>query len=88
MDRVWQASEARAKLPEVMAGALSGAPQVIRKRSGEEVVMVSRADYERMKPTLKRYLLGSSGAATDDDKDLQEALRRVRATGPAGLVPR
>jgi prevent-host-death family protein len=81
-ERVWQASEARAKLPEVMSGALSGSPQIIRGRGGEEVVVVSRADYERMKPTLKDYLLRSPGAAgVDDDDMLEAALRRVRGIG-------
>jgi prevent-host-death family protein len=86
-ERVWQASEARANLPKVMSGALSGLPQVIRKRTGEEVVMVSRADYEQMKPTLKEYLLRSAGAAGDDEA-LDAALRRVLATGAAGFFPR
>jgi prevent-host-death family protein len=87
--RIWQASDARAKLPEVMEGALAGEPQVIRKRGGEEVVMLSRADYERMKPSLKDYLLRSAGTAgKDDDASLAKALTKVRATGSLGLAPR
>lgn len=88
-ERISGASEARANLPELVSGALEGAPQVIRKRTGEEVVVVSRADYERMKPTLKDYLLRSAGAAgSDDDDALQEALRRVRSSGAEGMAPR
>jgi prevent-host-death family protein len=72
-----------------MEAALGGKPQVIRKRTGEEVVVVSRADYERMKPTLKEYLLRSAGAAgEDDDESFEAALRQVRATGAAGFAPR
>jgi prevent-host-death family protein len=88
-ETVWQATEARAQLPAVMEAALSGKPQVIRKRTGEEVVLLSRMDYERMKPTLKEYLLRSAGASgEDDDEALEAALRQVRATGAMGFVPR
>jgi prevent-host-death family protein len=86
---VWQAADARANLPRVMEAALAGKPQVIRRRSGEEVVVVARADYDRMKPALKDYLLQSAGAAgEDDDASFEEALREVRATGSLGLSPR
>lgn len=88
-ETIWQATEARTRLPAVMDAALSGKPQVIRKRTGEEVVVLSRADYDRMKPTLKDYLLRSAGAAgEDDDESLEAALRQVRATGGVGLAPR
>lgn len=88
-EKVWQATEARAQLPAVMEAALAGKPQVIRKRTGEEVVVLSRADYERMKPTLKEYLLRSVGTAgEDDDESLEDALRQVRATGSKGFSPR
>src|SRR3546814_17991891 len=45
-ERSWQASEARNNFPELMKRALAGAPQVVRHRSGQEVVVVSRVDYE------------------------------------------
>jgi len=87
--RTWQASDARAKLPEVMEGALAGQPQFIRRRGGEEVVVLSRDDFERMKPSLKDYLLRSAGTAgKDDDAGLSKALTKVRATGSLGLIPR
>jgi prevent-host-death family protein len=79
-DRPWQASEARNNLPEVIKRALSGSPQLIRHRSGEEVVMISRADYEAMRPTLKEYLL-RGGPCADDDDELERIIARNRSDG-------
>jgi 8-oxo-dGTP pyrophosphatase MutT (NUDIX family) len=79
----------RARLPAVMAPALAGHPQIIRKRNGEEVIVLSRPDYERLRPSLKIFLLMSAGAAgDDDDAELEAAIREVRATGTMGLTPR
>lgn len=83
-ERVWQASDAQANFAAVMDGALSGTPQVIRRRSGEDVVVLSHADFERMWTTLKDYLLRSA----DDDDTLEDALRCVRGMGALGLAPR
>jgi prevent-host-death family protein len=80
IDKVWQASEARNNLPEVMKRALSGSPQLIRHRSGEEVVMISRADYDAMRPTLKEYLL-HGGPCADDDDELERIIARNRSKG-------
>src|SRR3546814_20095207 len=52
-ERSWQASEARNNFPELMKRALAGAPQVVRHRRGQEVVVVSRVDYEALRPTFK-----------------------------------
>jgi PHD/YefM family antitoxin component YafN of YafNO toxin-antitoxin module len=53
------------------------------------IVILSRADYERMKPSLRDYLLRSAGTADqDDDAGLAKALAKVRATGSLGLAPR
>ena len=88
-DNVWQTTMARARLPAVMKAALAGKPQIIRKRSGEEVVVISKADYERLRPTLKDFLLRSQGAAGDDDDEaLENALRVLRSTGAMGFAPR
>ena len=47
------------------------------------------AEYDRLKPTLKEFLLRSAGAAgIDDDAPLRESFRRLRATGAAGVDPR
>jgi hypothetical protein len=56
-EEFWQASEARSNFASVMEGALSGVPQVIRHRSGAEVVVVARAVFENERPSLKDYLL-------------------------------
>jgi prevent-host-death family protein len=79
-DRPWQVSEARNNLPEVMKRALSGSPQLIRRRSGEEVVMISRTDYDAMRPTLKEYLL-RGGPCADDDDELEKIIARSRSDG-------
>jgi len=86
-ERVWQASDARTNLPAVMDAALSGAPQVIRRRSGEEVVVVSRADYDRMRPSLKNFLL-HGGVEDSEEDDFDKALSQVRGTGALGFAPR
>ncbi|WP_192499358.1 type II toxin-antitoxin system prevent-host-death family antitoxin [Skermanella pratensis] len=85
-ERLWQISEARANLSNVMEGALSGTPQVIKKRTGEEVVVIAREDYKRLKPTLRDYLLQSAGL--DSDQVLDEGIRQARSTGTLGLTVR
>jgi prevent-host-death family protein len=79
-DHAWQASEARNNFPEVMKRALSGSPQVIRHRNGEEVVVISRAEYDAMRPTFKDYLL-RGGPCADDDDELERIIARNRAEG-------
>jgi prevent-host-death family protein len=85
-ERLWQATDARANLPTVMEGALAGVPQVIKKRTGEEVVVIARADYDRMKPNLKDFLLQSAGL--DQDDALDEGIRKARLNGAMGFAPR
>lgn len=80
-ERIWQAIQAGDKLPEVIDGALSGVLQVIRNASGEEVVVLSRRQYEAMRPTLKEFLL--QGGPMDDDDRFDALLRTVRHEGPS-----
>jgi prevent-host-death family protein len=77
---IWQASEARAKFPAIVQGALSGVPQVIKHRSGGEVVVISRADYDAMRPTMKDYLL-RGGPGLDDDDPVAMAIGENRRDG-------
>lgn len=79
-DRIWRASEARNNFPEVMKLALSGAPQVVHHRGGGEVVVVSRKDYEALRPTVREFLL-RGGPCADDDDELEEIIAGNRARG-------
>jgi prevent-host-death family protein len=79
-DQPWQASEARNNFPEVMKRALAGSPQTIRHRSGKEVVLISRTDYDALRPTLKDYLL-HGGPCSDDDDELDRIIAGNRADG-------
>jgi prevent-host-death family protein len=84
---VWQASNARAHLPAVMDAALGGVPQVIRKRTGEEVVVVSRAAFDALRPTIKDYLMrGGDGPSKDDPIDQAMAENRSRGVTLLGIV--
>ena len=88
-ERTWQATEARAHFPELIQGAMAGVPQVVRRRDGAEVVLVSRAYFDATKPNMRDFLLASAGAGTDQEEDrLAAAIRNVRATGAMGLAPR
>lgn len=85
-EKVWQAAKARESFAELVAGALAGTPQVVRRRDGKEVVVVSREQYERAKPSLKSYLL-TQGYAGEGDDAFDRAMRDIR-TGPALFAPR
>jgi len=71
MNKVWQATEARANFATLLDAA-EKAPQVVR-RSGEEFVVLRRREYEASKPTLKDFLLNGglrpSGPVSDADVD-------------------
>jgi prevent-host-death family protein len=82
----WQASKARHHFSELVDAAVDGKPQFIRRRDGREVVLVSRDDFEKLKPNLKNYLL-TAGYAGDADDAFDIAMRTVRE-GPPILVPR
>jgi prevent-host-death family protein len=81
----WQAAQARAHFAEVVDAAVEGKPQFIRRRDGNEVVLVSRAYFDRTKVNLKDYLL-SAGYAGDEPDAFDEAMREARI-GPL-LGPR
>jgi prevent-host-death family protein len=75
--KAWQVSEARSRFADVVDRALSGVPQVIRKRSGGEVVVVSKEAWDRAKPNLRDYLLNSSSTA-EEYETFEKGLRRAR----------
>ncbi len=80
----WQATRARAAFPEIIDAAVEGVPQLIRRRDGKEVVVVSRDYFEANRPDLREYLLTAGYAEEHDAFD--DALRKVRETGPRPRV--
>jgi prevent-host-death family protein len=84
--REWQATKARDALAEIIDAAAEGQPQLIRRRDGKEVVVVSREYFEANKPSLKSYLLRAGYAEGPDEFD--EALERVRRSGISPFIPR
>jgi prevent-host-death family protein len=82
----WQASEARNNFPELMKRALSGKAQIVRHRNGEEVVVLSRQDFEATRPTLREFLL-KGGPRAAGDNDLERIISKSRAEG-IGLLGR
>lgn len=88
-ERTWQATEARVRFAELVEGAMAGVPQVVRRRDGAEVVLVSRAYFDATRPNLRDFLLASAGTGSDKEENrLAAAIRGVRATGAMGLAPR
>ena len=69
MSAVWQAAAARHRFSDLLDAAAAGEPQLVRRRDGTEVVVMSRACFEQSRPTLKSALLahrfGTSGDAAD-----------------------
>ncbi len=80
--REWQATRARESFPDIIDAAVDGAPQLVRRRDGKEVVVVSKEYYDRTKPNLRDYLLNAGYAADHDAFD--DALLKVRE-GQVGL---
>ena len=76
---VWQASDARNNFPEVMKQALTVGPQAVRHRNGEEVVVLSRREYDALRPNLKDFLVGGGSCGGGDE--LEDAIARNRSQG-------
>jgi len=84
--REWQATQARGAFAEIVEAAAEGKPQLIRRRDGKEVVVVSREYFESHKPSLKSYLLTAGYA--DGPDELDEALEQGRQSPVSPFVPR
>jgi prevent-host-death family protein len=85
MSDVWQAGAARHRFSELVDAAVDGRPQIIRRRDGREVVVVSKDYYEQTKPSLKSVLLSHRFGERGDMFDT--ALEEARATLGAALTP-
>lgn len=83
----WQAAEARQRFSEVVDGAVGGEPQIVRRRDGREVVVVSKEYFERTRPNLKTFLL-TQGYAAEEDDAFDRAMKDIRAEGGAFVRPR
>jgi antitoxin Phd len=75
---MWQLAEAKNKFSEVFTRAMTEGPQTISRR-GEEAVLISRAEYERLaakrakKMSLGEFLLqGPSFEGVDLERDKSE----------------
>jgi prevent-host-death family protein len=79
--RNWQASNARVHLPEIIDAAVAGEPQLVQRRDGKAVVVVSREYFETTKPTLKSFLLGQ-GYSGEGEDEFDKILEVVRASSP------
>lgn len=66
--RTWQSSEARHKFGDLVDAAVDGEPQLIERRDGKKVVLVSKDYFESTKPNIKTFLLnrGYSGEGEDE----------------------
>ena len=72
-EKVWDALEAQENLPELIRRSLLGTPQLIRSKTGEEVVIVDRGTFDALRPTMKEVLLGG-GMGPDADEDPIDAV--------------
>lgn len=72
MQRVWQLQEAKNKFSEVVEQALQGDPQVISKRGVEVAVVVSYAEFKKLKKdqgSLAEFFLSSPLGGIDLERD-------------------
>jgi prevent-host-death family protein len=84
--RIWQVPEARRHFAETVDAASKGEPQLITRRDGSEVVVVSRSHFDATRPNLKTALLGNRFGTRGDafDKALEEA-GEVLSAAVAGI---
>jgi prevent-host-death family protein len=81
----WQAGAARHRFSELVDAAVAGRPQIIRRRDGREVVVVSKEYYEQTKPNLKSVLLAHRFGERGDMFDT--VLNETRSTLGTALAP-
>ena len=52
--RTWLVKDARARLSDVMGAALAGDPQRVSRRGRDAVVVVSEAEWDRLRPPASK----------------------------------
>lgn len=79
MNAVWQIQDAKNKLSEVITRALTQGPQVITKHGEKTVVVVSYAEYEKLRKSqgkLSDFFRQSPLAGVDLDLSRDKSLPR------------
>ena len=74
-------SDGRAKLAELAERARSGEPQVLTCKGKDDVVLISRAEWERLKPpaeTLGAYLSQHIRSGTFEDVEIERLQGSLR----------
>ncbi len=79
--RTWQAAEARHKFGDVIDAAVGGEPQLIERRDGTKVVLVSKGYFEATKPNIKTFLL-NQGYSGEGEEEFDRILQEVRHDFP------
>ncbi len=72
MNQTWQIQDAKNKLSEVISRALTQGPQLITKHGEKTVVVVSYAEYEKLRKSqgkLSEFFQNSPLAALDLRRD-------------------
>lgn len=82
---VWQASVARSRLSDIIDRAVAGHPQLIQRRDGVEVVVMSRDTFDRMTPDFKDFLLGS-GYDGAGEAEFDQIMSQVRSLNIYGSI--
>ena len=83
----WQASNARLKFADIFDSAAAGHPQLVQRRDGKAVVVVSQEYYEKTKPNLKSFFLEEGYSGPGEDA-FDAIMRGVRASTSDVLRPR
>ena len=79
MNAIWQIQDAKNKLSEVISCALTQGPQVITKHGEKTVVVVSYAEYEKLRKSqckLSDFFRASPLAGAEIDLSRDKSLPR------------
>ncbi|MCM2308656.1 MAG: type II toxin-antitoxin system Phd/YefM family antitoxin [Sulfuritalea sp.] len=87
--KAWPVQDAKARFSELLAACVSEGPQVVTRRGAETAVLVSVAEWKRLRnaarPSLKELLLSDSARANLALPARGRVKRRVG--GLSGLSP-